>query len=88
MSIVRHTGYNVAASLAPIVVSLATVPAQIHYLGEARFGVLAIFAILLGYFGVFDLGISRAAVGLQAVERRLGRVEIARHHGGTGQAGP
>jgi len=76
MSVIRHTGYNVAASLAPIVVSLATVPAQIHYLGEARFGVLAIFAILLGYFGVFDLGISRAiaqriaAAGEDAVEER------------------
>ncbi|MES2491747.1 MAG: flippase [Pseudomonadota bacterium] len=60
MTIARHTAYNLVASLAPVIVSLATIPAQIHYLGEARFGILAIFALLLGYFGIFDLGVSRA----------------------------
>lgn len=69
MSVARNTGYNILASLAPVVVSLATVPAQIHYLGEARFGVLAIFALLLGYFGIFDLGISRAIAQRMAAVR-------------------
>ncbi len=69
MSVARNTGCNVLASMTPVVVSLATIPTQLHYLGEARFGILAIFAILLGYFAIFDLGISRAIAQRMAAVR-------------------
>ena len=85
MSVVRNTGYNILASLAPVVVSLATVPAQIHYLGEARFGILAIFALLLGYFGVFDLGISRA-IAQRIAAVRDGNLDERRKIFGSGVA--
>lgn len=62
----RNTIWNLVGQLLPMVVAVVTIPLLVRGLGVARFGVLSLAWILVGYFSIFDLGIGRALTKLVA----------------------
>jgi O-antigen/teichoic acid export membrane protein len=60
MSIKRNTLINFAGATAPMLVSLVIVPLYLRLVGEARFGILLLVWLFVGYFEFFDFGIGKA----------------------------
>jgi len=66
----RNTLLNTGAQLIPMFAAFVAIPVLIHALGADRFGVLTLAWAIIGYFSLFDLGLSRALT--HAVASRLG----------------
>jgi O-antigen/teichoic acid export membrane protein len=66
----KNTLFTTASQVAIVAVQIAAVPVLIHQLGTARFGVLSLAWVVIGYASLFDLGLGRALTKLTA--ERLG----------------
>ena len=69
---------NLLSPVARIAVALVTIPIYVRHVGDARYGVISIMWVLLGYFGFLDLGLSRAATNALAKLREAPQQERAR----------
>ncbi|MBN2412752.1 flippase [candidate division KSB1 bacterium] len=58
----RNTLLNIVFQAVPLVIALVTIPILIRGLGTDRFGVLSIAWMFMGYFSLFDFGISRVLI--------------------------
>lgn len=56
----RDSLYNLLGNGIPIIIAIFTIPYLLGTLGDERFGVLTLQWSLVGYFGIFDLGVGRA----------------------------
>ena len=59
MKLLKNSIYNLVGSLVPLGITLVTLPLFVGFVGEAKYGALAIFWVILGYFGLVDLGVGR-----------------------------
>ena len=70
-SLARNVFWNLLGTGAPLIVALFAIPILIEGLGTARFGVLTLAWMVVGYFSLFDLGLGRALTKL--VAEKLGK---------------
>ncbi|MBP6645153.1 MAG: oligosaccharide flippase family protein [Burkholderiaceae bacterium] len=68
-----HIALNISSMVLPMVAGLLVVPDLIQRLGTDRFGVLSISWVLVGYFGLLDLGLARGLTQYLASQKSLGR---------------
>ncbi|MCD6486475.1 MAG: flippase [Syntrophobacterales bacterium] len=71
----RNTICNLVGQIAPLLVALFAIPLLIKGLGTARFGVLTLAWVVVGYFSLFDLGLGRALTKLVAEKLGAERAE-------------
>lgn len=70
-SFARNVLWSFLGTGLPMLVALPAVPQLIRGLGTARFGVLSLAWMIVGYFSLFDLGLGRALT--KVVAEKLGK---------------
>lgn len=73
MLIVKNTAIQIFAQGLIAIIALVAVPVLVDKLGTARFGILSLTWVVIGYASLLDLGLGRALTKLTA--ERLGRGE-------------
>lgn len=65
-SLIRSVLWTLVGDGSPILAAVFAIPILIHRLGNDRFGVLTLAWTIVGYFGMFDVGVGRALTKLIA----------------------
>jgi O-antigen/teichoic acid export membrane protein len=71
-ALARNTFYNLLGQAIPLLVGVVAIPVATHFLGAARFGLLALIWAMLGYAVALDLGLGRATTKYVAEYLSLG----------------
>ncbi len=58
----KNSIFNLLGQVLPMLVGVLTIPYIVKGLGTNGYGILSIAYVVLGYFSIFDLGLSRATV--------------------------
>jgi len=66
VNLVKNTFWSLGAKIGPLLVGVFAIPIIIENIGTARFGILTLIMMIVGYFGLFDLGFGRAQTKLIA----------------------
>ena len=72
----RNVGWSLLGQIAPVLAAFIALPILVRLLGTERIGLLSLITIVVGYFSILDLGLSRAVTN--AVSGAIGREEIER----------
>ena len=70
--VAKNSLFNLMGQSLPLIAGFAAIPPVLNYLGPERFGVLSIAWAILGYFTMFDFGVSRAVTKFVAAARGSG----------------
>ena len=62
----RNVIWNFLGTGAPLIIAIAAIPLLIEGMGTARFGVLTMAWMVVGYFSLFDIGLGRALTKMVA----------------------
>lgn len=62
--LIKNTIINFIGQTIPIIIAVVTIPYIIRGLGTERFGMLSLVWMILGYFNIFDFGLTRATTNL------------------------
>lgn len=73
----KNTVINIMGRGIPLLFAVAAIPFVIDGLGTERFGVLTIVWIIIGYFGLFDMGLGRATTKFVADQEARGVKDLA-----------
>ena len=73
--IAKNSIFNLLGQILPMLVGLLTIPYIVHGLGASQYGIFSIATMLLGYFSIFDLGLSRATVKFVAENLSSDRIQ-------------
>jgi O-antigen/teichoic acid export membrane protein/2-polyprenyl-3-methyl-5-hydroxy-6-metoxy-1,4-benzoquinol methylase len=65
----KNIGWSLLGNILPLIVAVYFIPVLIKVYGVERFGLMTIAWSLVGYFGIFDMGFSRALT--QVLSQRL-----------------
>lgn len=73
----RNTTWNMVGQVVPLLIAAVVIPILIRRLGVSGFGVLTLAWTLVGYFGLFDLGLGRALTKVVSEALAGGKAEEA-----------
>jgi len=62
--------WSMTGSVIPLFAAVITIPYLVEALGVARFGVLSLAWVVVGYFSLFDMGLGKALT--QLVAKKIG----------------